>query len=582
MKKRLLAVLLATAMATTMVAGCGRQDRSDIEDEDDDDDDDEDEDDDEDDDDEEEDDAHGLAAGGQEDVDDGFEVSADSILYRSDINVRMLYGKYVVDGDVYSDEYYDQFHDRMTYTIEIYDDFWNSTDTVTGIPQQIEFGQFGEYWANYYYDNEDGTFDVLCAEGRYYMGRPTEDDLRVEKEQLLNQYGAEGIDYYNNMIESFKLDFAVINFPDAERAFTYSTSAIVKNEGNKLHFYNYKYNDDKTVDILDEIYSCRIDFKGAYLEISKDNVVFEYTPYDFRTRDYSDYVFVGPYFVDDRHSAINGELCGISLSDYDDEGVSLTHGYYVDGSESFSDKERQIFDYDLETGKCSLTYAPNYIKVGNNFDFIDNPEYTTVIGSFLWGGFDHGMVLKIGNEWYYYQNTKGEYYYNVFGYSGMNNDDDDNNNGAMATSLNIHEDVSNDLEEAFGDDADIDEDSGAITMNNTVLFGFDSAEISDEGKAYLDDFIVTYLEVLQPYLDDGSITNIVIEGHTDPDGSYDYNLELSERRAQAVADYVLAKRPDLADVVVTVGYSYLYPVYDAAGNVDKEASRRVVFSFQTK
>ena len=51
---------------------------------------------------------------------------------------------------------------------------------------------------------------------------------------------------------------------------------------------------------------------------------------------------------------------------------------------------------------------------------------------------------------------------------------------------------------------------------------------------------------------------------------------------KAVADYVIERQPELADCTITIGYSFLYPIYDDNGNVDKAASRRVVFSFRTQ
>lgn len=577
MKKRFLAVLLATAMATTMIVGCGDQNRSNYED-DEDDDDDEDDEDDEDEDDEDDDDVDVVV-----EYDDMFAVSPDSILYDTDIDIRVLYGEYVVDGeDFYDPGYYKQFEENVRETMELEDPYWGDTATVYSMLQKIEVGKFSEFWGNIYYDDREGGYITYSGEGRYTLGKLRQEDLRVEKEMLLNQYGADGITYYDNMMESYNLDYAVLDFPVKGSSYTLSIGTVVEAEGNKLHFYDYEYNEDKTVTILDEVFSCRFDFKGAKLEISKNDVVFELVPYDFRESHYCQYIYNGPSFVDNKGAALD-DLCGLAIADDGDQGLYVSHGYFVDGSESFSDYERQIFEYDIENGRFRLTYAPTYIMNGDRWTFDDSPAYKSVSGQFVWGGSDHGLVMKVDGQMYYYQSSQEEYYYDVFGYNGISDDSDSgSSNGALASSLNIHEQVSNDLSEAFGDDAVVDENSGAITMDNNILFGVDSAEISEEGKAYLDDFIVTYVTAIKPYLDDGSVTSIVIEGHTDTDGSYEYNLDLSERRAQAVADYVIERQPELADCTVTVGYSYLYPIYDENGNVDKAASRRVVFSFRTQ
>ena len=63
------------------------------------------------------------------------------------------------------------------------------------------------------------------------------------------------------------------------------------------------------------------------------------------------------------------------------------------------------------------------------------------------------------------------------------------------------------------------------------------------------------------------------------DGTYDYNMTLSENRAGAVADYCIAKNGNLASIISTKGYSYDNPVYNEDGSVDMAASRRVTFRF---
>ena len=94
----------------------------------------------------------------------------------------------------------------------------------------------------------------------------------------------------------------------------------------------------------------------------------------------------------------------------------------------------------------------------------------------------------------------------------------------------------------------------------------------------------------------GYIAEIIIEGHTDTDGGYQSNMELSYERANAVADFCLDKRNGLTETeieqlqkILTVnGKSWSSPVYkkDASGNaleeVDMPASRRVEIKFRLK
>jgi len=69
-----------------------------------------------------------------------------------------------------------------------------------------------------------------------------------------------------------------------------------------------------------------------------------------------------------------------------------------------------------------------------------------------------------------------------------------------------------------------------------IQFAFDSAELSAASKAMLDDAVTR----LAPYkeLIRNETTHVTITGHTDSTGPEVYNQGLSERRANAVADYM--------------------------------------------
>jgi outer membrane protein OmpA-like peptidoglycan-associated protein len=65
-----------------------------------------------------------------------------------------------------------------------------------------------------------------------------------------------------------------------------------------------------------------------------------------------------------------------------------------------------------------------------------------------------------------------------------------------------------------------------------VRFEFDSAELTPMARAVLDNLATALTTDLAPY-------RFVLEGHTDAVGSDLYNLELSERRAEAVQSYLV-------------------------------------------
>lgn len=138
---------------------------------------------------------------------------------------------------------------------------------------------------------------------------------------------------------------------------------------------------------------------------------------------------------------------------------------------------------------------------------------------------------------------------------------------------------------------DIDSQTGALTLDANVMFAYDDAELTEEGKQALRSVLPIYCKVLlqenyKPYL-----AEIIIDGYTDTDGDYAYNLELSQRRSLAVAQYLLDIQGEflseneslnLQDYLTVNGHSMANPILDANGNVDKDASRRVEVKFRLK
>ena len=142
-----------------------------------------------------------------------------------------------------------------------------------------------------------------------------------------------------------------------------------------------------------------------------------------------------------------------------------------------------------------------------------------------------------------------------------------------------------------GLDAVVDKNTGAIAFTGAVLFDFGKNELKDGGKQLLDAFIPVYIRTLMSEENEGYVGEIIIEGHTDTDGSYLTNLGLSQERALAVASYCLGsemmglnanEKQMLQKILTANGRSFADPVYAADGTVDKEASRRVVFKFRMK
>jgi OOP family OmpA-OmpF porin len=70
-------------------------------------------------------------------------------------------------------------------------------------------------------------------------------------------------------------------------------------------------------------------------------------------------------------------------------------------------------------------------------------------------------------------------------------------------------------------------------------------------------------------------TSAVIEGHTDNVGSYQHNMDLSQRRAQAVVDYLVDNFGIDRSRLTAKGYGFTRPVADNATDDGKQKNRRI-------
>lgn len=96
---------------------------------------------------------------------------------------------------------------------------------------------------------------------------------------------------------------------------------------------------------------------------------------------------------------------------------------------------------------------------------------------------------------------------------------------------------------------DADKFSGTIKISDLELFELGSWELSSKGRAYMSKFVPVYLDtIMKDKKVAQNISQIVIEGHTDsqtfagaksPEEKYYKNMDLSLKRASAVAQYIV-------------------------------------------
>jgi OmpA-OmpF porin, OOP family len=69
--------------------------------------------------------------------------------------------------------------------------------------------------------------------------------------------------------------------------------------------------------------------------------------------------------------------------------------------------------------------------------------------------------------------------------------------------------------------------------------------------------------------------NVIIKGHTDSDGTYDYNLRLSFNRAEAVMMYLKINFGIIKSRMAVFGYGEGVPLVPNTGRTNKQLNRRV-------
>ncbi len=108
-----------------------------------------------------------------------------------------------------------------------------------------------------------------------------------------------------------------------------------------------------------------------------------------------------------------------------------------------------------------------------------------------------------------------------------------------------------------------------VLGENAVRFDFNKSTLTAQAKANLDKLVKVFTE----YPD----TNIVIYGYTDSSGADDYNLKLSQQRAEAVKSY-LSKKGVSSARFTTTGMGEADPIESNETDAGRSKNRRVEFA----
>lgn len=109
-----------------------------------------------------------------------------------------------------------------------------------------------------------------------------------------------------------------------------------------------------------------------------------------------------------------------------------------------------------------------------------------------------------------------------------------------------------------------------IVIHEKIQFEYDKAVIKEESFGLLN-------EIAALITKNSHIQKIRIEGHASSEGNDDYNLKLSQARAQAVLNYLVEKGQISPERLIAQGFGEQQPIADNATDEGREANRRVEF-----
>ena len=341
----------------------------------------------------------------------------------------------------------------------------------------------------------------------------------------------------------------------------------------------------------------------------------------------NDYKNVIEYELSDKNIEFEFRFDGgmITLKNSDGEKVSLvakglSEVYHYIDVEGFTASETSKIDnicgFDIYKGYHSdpdSTYIGCTVKLDNENDDYYFNNYDNLVAHFNEDGImqfswaeidgtphayefvyfycgDDGLILTDGEKVYKYTASYSDYKLGA----GVETTDDEEldklSQGKVAAIAEKKKNLMEELKAAFekeGISVAVNDDTGEIMLDSSVLFGVDQYEITDKGQEFLKKFIKAYSSVILKDDYEGFGSKIMVEGHTDSTGERKHNEELSRKRAEEVMNYCLSDKAgidkdiktDMEKLMEAVGYADDYPIFDEGGKEDPDKSRRVSFKF---
>src|SRR5690606_2261971 len=109
---------------------------------------------------------------------------------------------------------------------------------------------------------------------------------------------------------------------------------------------------------------------------------------------------------------------------------------------------------------------------------------------------------------------------------------------------------------------------GTSAVLENIFFDVDKYDLKEKS--------VTELRKIIRFLMENPAVRVEISGHTDNTGSAAYNLQLSERRAQSVMDYLVSHGIS-TERLIPKGYGSQQPIASNDSEEGRQANRRIEF-----
>lgn len=473
------------------------------------------------------------------------------------------------------------------------------------------------------------TVDNSCEDGylfrdkkEFVLGTPDKEidpqevykNLTYTPEMFYGDYrllgGDEGVKQYCNDMD----------YIDFEQPYSKQLTAIpyrLRTGENNIHSvlsyiegYNWTQADFRTEDGNLICLMCSYEINGTQLTLAPlDSYALDE---ETNTINYafSDYVFTYDFSFCGRDLTLSKDGKSVTMRSGLDVSTDDPHfyvkSYLSDGSEGIEQFNYMVLSYTSPSDSYAIfdvkgqhdSYCDAVVKLTDDGLFTlslqEKDGIKTYQFVYFYGNYD-GIVLTDGTNTYYYNDDYSDFYKTDLR-SYLSEEDnakfDDLSQSQIETIVEKKESLVQELASAFeqeGISVTVNEESGEMAMDASVLFGGDSSELTDIGKEILNKFINVYTNIVFSEKYNGFVAKTMVEGHTAPisGSTYESGLPLSVERAEVVKDYCLSAESglkpeyekELAATFEAIGMSNSTPLYDDNGNIDLDASRRVSFRF---